>query len=278
MSVTAAEGGGMLVTNAGPGDGYYAPVVHEHSHQGASGVVRPVFMWKRPLSEAEMPSVCQVKLNQRGVGLTNNPYGFPDDKGYKPFVTLGFHDEKDEDEMSDEELIFYAAKVGKVGDVRRLLDKGIKIETRTTILQTPLTWAVMYNQTAVVKLLIERKANLNHKDEDKKHNMTPLMRACDQGSADALKILLAAGADTKVRITESNNEDVLGLTAMGIAELAGEVPESMWAALHHDAPVHYPAPACQMLLREWEAHVRAGKSEAKAAEWKAEAEKKVKKL
>ena len=67
--------------------------------------------------------------------------------------------------MADKgEALLDAAANGKVDEARRLLDEGANVET-TYSGDTPLCEAAVCNQPAVVKLLIERKANLNYQSD-----------------------------------------------------------------------------------------------------------------
>src|ERR1700737_1609473 len=56
--------------------------------------------------------------------------------------------------------------------------------------------AIRTNDLTQLRALISNKANINIKD---RHGATPLMYAAAVGSVDALKALLAAGADVKAR-------------------------------------------------------------------------------
>ena len=58
-----------------------------------------------------------------------------------------------------------AASGGKVDEARRLLDEGVNIESTDFLGYTPLSFAAYYNKPIVAKLLIERKANLNHQNK-----------------------------------------------------------------------------------------------------------------
>jgi ankyrin repeat protein len=58
-----------------------------------------------------------------------------------------------------------AACDGKVGEVRRLLDKGVDINARYLDFETALIFASLNGQMGVVKLLVARGANVNARDE-----------------------------------------------------------------------------------------------------------------
>ena len=70
-------------------------------------------------------------------------------------------------------------------------------------------WAVLAGSGEVVKLLSDKGASLNCRDND---GETPLHLAATTGNADIAKILLEHGADV-------NAEDSFGITPLRSAEL-----------------------------------------------------------
>ena len=130
-----------------------------------------------------------------------------------------------------------AAHAGNVDEARRLLDEGVDVDFTDPDRRTPLSYAAWKNHDALVKLLVEGRANLNHQDKD---SWTPLIIACGHGSADVTKLLLAAGADTSLKDEE-------GMTAMDKARTHNKTE-------------------CIALLDEWQGLSPAG-CEAKVAQW-----------
>ncbi|KAL6690982.1 hypothetical protein J3F84DRAFT_404018 [Trichoderma pleuroticola] len=76
------------------------------------------------------------------------------------------------------------------------LEIGSNIETRDTIYsRTPLLWATTEGRDDVVKLLIEKGADVDANE----HGRTSLLWASKQGHEAIVKLLLEAGADTSVK-------------------------------------------------------------------------------
>jgi ankyrin repeat protein len=57
--------------------------------------------------------------------------------------------------------------------VKLLLNRGTKLEMKSSNSQTPLLWAVPSGRNALVKLLLDRGAELETKDM--KYSQTPLL-------------------------------------------------------------------------------------------------------
>ena len=136
-----------------------------------------------------------------------------------------------------------AAYVGDLPAMRRVIAQGARIDWADYDGWTPLFWAVFADRIDAVKLLLEKGANVNHKDKsgrtalywaalrlppdvievlmahgavldakEKRRGWTPLMRAARSGNEEAVKILLAKGADP-------NMKDRRGYTALRLAAL-----------------------------------------------------------
>ena len=66
---------------------------------------------------------------------------------------------------ADEPALVQAAERGDLAAVRKLLDTGTPVDTRDSRRRTPLLAATHANRVAVAKLLIERGADVNAKDD-----------------------------------------------------------------------------------------------------------------
>ena len=92
---------------------------------------------------------------------------------------------------TDGDRLAEAIDSGSVSAVRRLLDSGVSANTLVYD-SPPLQWAIWDEKYYVVKLLIDRGADVNLPDED---GYTSLMCACDMSSKRIVDLLLDKGAD-----------------------------------------------------------------------------------
>lgn len=90
-----------------------------------------------------------------------------------------------------ERLLFHYAGTGADRSLRKLLDAGVPADARDVIAQTPLLVAVANHRKAVMKLLIEKGADVNAASAT---GWTSLHAAAYWGDKDAVEMLLAAGA------------------------------------------------------------------------------------
>jgi ankyrin repeat protein len=96
--------------------------------------------------------------------------------------------------------IWAAAAQGNLRAVRRCLAAGADVDATVDAPgipvsgATPLHLAVLFDQGAVARLLIETRANVNAKAKDK-HGGTPLHWAAAVGRLEMAKRLIEAGAD-----------------------------------------------------------------------------------
>ncbi|KAI9867970.1 MAG: hypothetical protein M1813_007792 [Trichoglossum hirsutum] len=84
-----------------------------------------------------------------------------------------------------------AAENGHEVVVKLLLEKGAQLESKDKNGQTPLSYAARSGHEAVVKLLLEKGAQLESKDQD---SQTPLSWAAENGHEAVVKLLLEKGA------------------------------------------------------------------------------------
>jgi ankyrin repeat protein len=125
----------------------------------------------------------------------------------------------------DESPLMLAALRGQLGLVKKLIARDAHVNKPGW---TPLHYAATGGHLEVMALLLEHHAFI---DAESPNKTTPLMMAAHYGSAEAVKLLLEAGADTTMR-----NE--LGLTAMDFAHRANrkESAELIAAAVRRTQP------------------------------------------
>ncbi len=96
-----------------------------------------------------------------------------------------------------------AAELGDARMVKMLLDAGAGPEGANADGQTALMLAIQAGSVPVVQMLINAGANVNAIEQF--HHQTPLMwAAANENGAEMVKLLLAKGADTKVRALYSD--------------------------------------------------------------------------
>ena len=83
----------------------------------------------------------------------------------------------------------------KIGDVRKLINRGHPLDCRDNIGWTPLHEASNYGYTAIGELLIRSGANANIDSGDEGGMITPLMDAAGNGHLDFVRMLLRLGAN-----------------------------------------------------------------------------------
>lgn len=99
----------------------------------------------------------------------------------------------------DEQIEFSSAVVeGNVAVVKKYLDAGEFTPNTIIFAWTPFLSAAVKNQMAVVKLMIERGANLNYKHP--MTQMTAIAHATYDDNLPMLELLLQKGADPNIKM------------------------------------------------------------------------------
>ncbi len=93
------------------------------------------------------------------------------------------------------EEMFAAVRKGDAATVKTLLDKGLDVNTKFRYDATALSYASDRGHLEVVKVLLERKADVNVKDTF--YGATPLIWAAQKGHAEIVRALLERGAEGK---------------------------------------------------------------------------------
>jgi ankyrin repeat protein len=118
---------------------------------------------------------------------------------------------------------------GDVEEVERLLDQdGELLEARDEerCNMTPLIWASDNNHAEVVRLLLDRGAELEARDDD---GETAFFRAVARGHEEIVDMLLSRGADVRTRnkyrgtpLQEASMEGHLGVVRLLVRHLRGQ--------------------------------------------------------
>lgn len=99
--------------------------------------------------------------------------------------------------------IITAAQNGDVAIVQKLLAAGTNANTLDSTGHTPLDWAAYRGHLAVVKFLVEHKADINAHGDSKA--TTPLMHAADTGHGEVAAYLIDKGADVRAVDNDGNS-------------------------------------------------------------------------
>ena len=100
------------------------------------------------------------------------------------------------EDRDNRDLLLWAAENGDGAVVKLLLEKGADLEAKDDYGRTLLWWAAEYGYEVVVKLLLEKGADLETKDN---HDQTPLWWAAQHGHEAVVKLLLKSGADLEAK-------------------------------------------------------------------------------
>jgi ankyrin repeat protein len=90
---------------------------------------------------------------------------------------------------SREDQLLEAVRAGDVAATKALLDQGVPVDAKFRYDRTPLSFAADRGNVEMVKLLLERGANVDA--EDTFYHNTPLGSAAYKGHAEVVRLLLA---------------------------------------------------------------------------------------
>lgn len=125
----------------------------------------------------------------------------------------------------DETPLMLAALKGHTDLARKLVDRGADVNKTGW---TPLHYAATGGHLAIMQMLLDEHAYI---DAESPNGTTPLMMAAHYGSTAAIKLLIEAGADPRLK-----NE--LGLTAIDFANRANrsDAAELIAASIRNSQP------------------------------------------
>lgn len=127
------------------------------------------------------------------------------------------------------EEFFAAARKGDAAAVKALLDGGVNVNSKTHYGATALSYACDKGHVEVVRLLIERGADVNVKDTF--YGEVPLGWALSHGHAQVVKLLLDKGAAGIERALTSGVQDGNAEIVKIALEKGGLKPETLNNAL-----------------------------------------------
>jgi ankyrin repeat protein len=108
----------------------------------------------------------------------------------------------------DRTPLLWAVEKGHEALVKLLLEKGANLEFQDKSGQTPLSLAARKGHEAIVKLLLEKGSNLETQDES---GQTPLSWAAEKGHEAVVELLLEKGADLETQ--DESSQTPLSLAA-----------------------------------------------------------------
>ncbi|KAK2600219.1 hypothetical protein QQS21_005015 [Conoideocrella luteorostrata] len=161
----------------------------------------------------------------------------PDSKSYSAWSRIYWW--TTEIKATDFTDLLVSSYFGHTSVVKLLLERGADVEAKDSeYSRTPLSWAAKNGHDAVVKLLLEKDANVETKDS---YGLTPLSWAAENGHEAVVQLLLEKDADVEAK--DSNSQTPL-----------------WWAAYHgHKAVVQ--------LLLEKDADIEAKDSDSQTPLW-----------
>ncbi len=102
-------------------------------------------------------------------------------------------------ELPDEKgrtLLMKMANAGRSNDVRKLLERGAKIDARDSMGYTPLYYAILSRDLPTLQVMIEKGIDPNAQDDE---GRTPLITAISAINMEGIQELLRAGADPSIK-------------------------------------------------------------------------------
>jgi ankyrin repeat protein len=107
--------------------------------------------------------------------------------------------------------LFHAVSGGNTEIIKLLLERYAEIDYRDNSGQTPLSYAAAYGNTEAIRLLLERSSEMDSRDEK---GRIPLSYAALYGNTEAIRLLLERNSGSNLDINYKAND---GSTALSRA-------------------------------------------------------------
>lgn len=127
-------------------------------------------------------------IDQEGRTLFSDRIFFSENKQFFEFLF-------DQGVVAEGEVLLKAADLGSVKVIEAMLDQGVDVDFADILGGTALLTAIRWGKQDVVKLLIERGADLNGKSS----KVTPLYQSIDSHWKEGFEILLESGVDVNAK-------------------------------------------------------------------------------
>jgi ankyrin repeat protein len=152
-------------------------------------------------------SILIISASAQNRGKLHEPAGQGDLEQVKKMIEKGA--KVDKKDIAGQTPLMYAAETGKIDVVTYLIDQGADVNAVSGKMGrgTAIIYAAAANQVETVEYLIENGADINATTPY--HNETALIWAVAQGNTEVAKILLEHGADKNIKTKQG--QDVLDL-------------------------------------------------------------------
>lgn len=135
----------------------------------------------------------------------------------------------------DRDAFFAAARAGDVAKVKAMLDAGMDVNTKNDYGATAIVYAAEKGHLDVLKLLIERKADVNAQDTF--YNANAFTWAMMKDHEEAMALLIKAGAKGEIAVLTlgvSRNKPALVKAALDTGHIKQETLDSTLARVTPD--------------------------------------------
>jgi uncharacterized protein len=162
-------------------------------------------------------------IQKKNKGLSDDEVTFieaarkGDNETVKRFLGAGMDDnlvDKRDDERST--VLMVAAMAGQTETTKLLISSGARVNDKTKLGRTALTWASWRGMTDTVKVLLAAGADVNTRDE---YGGSPLNFAVSRGRLETVIVLLNAGANPNFHHTESGQTALIDATVRGYIDV-----------------------------------------------------------